>query len=189
MEEPSDHRAGGDRLAGAVAVALDETTLEQLRTALSDQFTALYDHRPVDPSTALKGDLLTFAFQGGLSRGDELLLEGERSEQLCRFRDAFLTVIAPQLEEVVTALAPVEVLGLRSSFDPTSGATECVFQLARSETNADEERQALLNWSEQVRRNARTLRKSHREAREAHARLRDRLRAIRESRGPHAPQD
>lgn len=158
----------------------DDGLLESVATALADQFAALYDARPRHCRSQLGGHVLTFSFLGGLSRFDELLLEGRRDAEVRDFRVLFLEAVSPQLGEVVEALSGFGVSHFFASFDPVRQTTECLFLLDPRRSDEDEQRRALLNWSEQVRRNARELRERHREAREAHARQRELMRKARE---------
>jgi hypothetical protein len=153
----------------------------RLATSLADQFAALYDSSPADPWVSVEGEMLTFAFQGGLSPADEWLLDSGRTIELREFREHFLHVVADQLTAVVEALTEFEVRRLLPAFDSDSRTTRCFFLVAPRSGEEGEERRAVLAWSEQVRRNARRLRERHRETREAHARLRDVLRDVRQT--------
>lgn len=164
----------------------DRQALDRLSRSLADQFAALYDIGPADPRVSREGSILTFAFAGGLSASDELLLEVGRGEQLREFREHFLRAISGQLSEVVEALTGAAVRHFFPAFELPTRTTSCFFVLDEHVRDEAEQRRALLNWSEQVRRNARDLRQRHRAAREAHARLRDVLHDVRVDSGENA---
>ncbi len=154
------------------AAILDAAGLDRLAAGLADQFATLYDSRPLDPRTTLSDHLLAFSFDGGLSRADEWLLETGRDEQLRRFREQFMKVIEGQLGNVVEALSGHRVVRYVASFDPATRITDCFFTLTAAAGSAGEQHRALLNWSEQVRRNSQQIRDRHRQSREANSRLR-----------------
>jgi uncharacterized protein YbcI len=158
---------------------VDAAMLERLQGALADQFAALYDAQPVDPHAQLAGNVLTFSFHGGFSRADESLLEAGRETELHDFRLNFLDVVGGQLGEVVEALSGRRVRRVFTAFDPAGRITECLFTFDESEPDESEQRRALLNWSEQVRRNARDLRERHRAARQAYSRQIEALAKVR----------
>jgi uncharacterized protein YbcI len=190
MEAPRQSIAATSRdLAGGPPVDLNGTDLGRLASALADQFAVLYDARPLDPRASFADQVLAFSFDGGLARSDEWLLRAGRDEQLCDFREQFMRVIERDLDNVVEALSGCQVVRFVSSFDPTTRVTDCFFTLAKPPGSEREQRQALLNWSEQVRRNAQASRKRHHEAVEAHARLRDMVQDVRRTRQGDAPSD
>jgi uncharacterized protein YbcI len=158
---------------------LSDRQRERLATTLADQFAVLYDVRPVDPVVTLGGNTLSFTFQGGLTPSDESLLAGGRDTDLREFREHFLRVAADQLQAVVEALVPARVSFFYSAFDSDSRTTNCSFVLDFSADAEREQREAILSWSEQVRRNARDLRLRHAEIRDAHKRLTQTMRDIR----------
>jgi hypothetical protein len=74
-------------------------------------------------------------------------------------------------------------------FDPKTRTSHSMFALDLSSLNGSEQRQAVLNWSEQVRRNARRLREQHVAAREVHRALTEQLRAQRDELRREAERD
>jgi uncharacterized protein YbcI len=162
------------------AVALDAATLRRLATSLSDQFALLYDARPIDPTVGVINDSLVYAFHGGLTLADERLMDAGRGAEVREFRERFLKVAGEQLSAVVEALTGGAVTSFFGTFDPVSGLTEGTFFIDSRPDRVLEERQALLNWSAQVRRNARSLRDEHVASREAHHALQESLRDLRE---------
>jgi uncharacterized protein YbcI len=165
---------------------LDPEGLSRIAASLADQFATLYDASPVDPRASFAGDVVTFAFEGGLSPSDQWLLDAGREEQLQEFREHFLRVIGDQMKEVVEGLSAVEVRHIFPTFEAADRTTSCFFIVVPNARGETEQRQALLNWSEQVRRNARDLRERHRAAREAHERLRELMHAVRVERSGDA---
>jgi Na+-translocating membrane potential-generating system (MpsC) len=155
-------------------------TLEKVALGLADQVAVLYDVRPDDPRIRFADDQLSFSFQGGLTPADEALLERGKGEELRLFREAFFETIADQLGAVVGSLTHSPVTFFSIAFDAETRTTNCYFTLGNDPDSVREQRRAVLNWSEQVRRNARELRQRHRDTREAHARLRDLLKEVRE---------
>lgn len=158
---------------------LDRDALRRVASVLADQYAALYDARPADPRAELAGDILTFVFQGGLSRSDELLLQNGRTQELRAFRERFLRVVSPDLGGVVEQLTEQDVSFSQFGFDADSRTTTCLFGLRARTSDGREERAAVLNWSEQVRRNSHEIRARHRAARQAHRELTERMRDIR----------
>jgi uncharacterized protein YbcI len=184
--KPVAHKPQASMANGLAPRGLDPDGLARIAASLADQFAALYDASPVDPRASFAGDVLTFAFEGGLSPSDQWLLEAGREEQLQEFREHFLRVIGDQLTEVVEGLGAVEVRHFFSTFEASGRTTSCFFIVAPIARDEGEQRQALLNWSEQVRRNARDLRERHRATREAHERLRELMHEVRVERGRDA---
>jgi uncharacterized protein YbcI len=177
MRPPEDTPGGNEPAARSL---ISTTDLEQTAAFLADQYELNYEAHPVDPRASLSGDVLTFAFAGGLSRADEWLLGSGREREMLDFREHFLRVLSAQFEAVVRVLTGAAVVSYFSAFETKSQTTSCYFVLRRDESETDEQRQAIRAWSEQVRRNARDLRERHIETREAHSRLRDLLHDLRE---------
>jgi hypothetical protein len=155
---------------------LGEEALERVAATLSDLYFVLYEERPVDPRASLTGNMLAFVFEGGLSVADEGLLRSGRPERLREFRQNFFEVVSGELTEVVGGLTGMPVTYSFYGFDPKTRTTHAVFVLDMSRLHDAEERQAVLNWSEQVRRNARRLREEHRATREVHQALKAQMR-------------
>jgi uncharacterized protein YbcI len=159
---------------------LGEEALERVAATLSDLYQVLYEERPADPRASLTGNMLAFVFEGGLSVADEGLLRGGRPERLCEFRQNFFEVVSGELVEVVGSLTGMPVTYSFYGFDPKTRTTHAIFVLDMTELHGAEQRQAVLNWSEQVRRNARRLREEHRATREAHRALQAQMREKRQ---------
>lgn len=160
---------------------LGDDALERIATSLTDLYALLYDERPADAHTSLTGNMLAFVFEGGLSVGDEWLLRAGETEQLTEFRRQFFDVVSDELVGVVGDLTGLTVTYSFYGFDPQTRTTHAVFVLDLSELRGSEQRQAVLNWSEQVRRNARRLRAEHVATRETHVALKQKVHAQREA--------
>jgi uncharacterized protein YbcI len=154
---------------------LDDARLAKIASGLADQFASLYEAKPIDPRAHMAGNMLAVSFQGGLSISDEKHLEGGHYEELRAFRERFLEVVAEQLKSVVASLAGGHVTFFSAVFDPGTRTTNMLFVLDLLPDDASEQREAIRNWSEQVRRNARELRVNHLQTREAHLALRDQM--------------
>jgi hypothetical protein len=131
--------------------------------------------------------MLTFVFQGGLSRADELLLEGGRERELTEFRERFLRAASPDLAQVIEQLTEQTVSYSQFGFDSGSRTTTCLFGLLPRAEQGREQREAILNWSEQVRRNSQEIRLRHRAARRVHRELTERMRDARLGLPPKGP--
>jgi uncharacterized protein YbcI len=154
---------------------LGEDALERIAATLSDLYRMIYEERPLDPHASLTGNMLAFVFEDGLTAADRLLLRNGRVDRLCEFRQHFLDVIGDEMVAVVRDLTEVPVTYNFSGFDPKTRTTHVVFVLDLSELRGAEQRQAVLNWSEQVRRNARRLRRQHQATREIHLALKEQM--------------
>lgn len=158
---------------------LSEERLAAIAAGLADQFALLYEEKPVDPRAHMAGNMLTFAFQGGLSSADEKHLECGHADELRAFRECFLQVVSNQFEAVVESLTDGHVTFSSAAFDPGSRTTNMLFVLDLLPDDKAEQREAIRNWSEQVRRNARELRIGHLQTRETHVALRDQMQDMR----------
>jgi uncharacterized protein YbcI len=172
----------------ANSVKLDVDALARIAVTLSDLYRNLYEERPASSQASLTGNMLAFVIDDGLSVADEWLLHHGRSDLLKDFRQQFFEVVDDQMTEVVADLTGLSVTYSFYGFDPTTRSTHAIFVLDLTPLNHVEERQAILNWGEQVRRNARRLRQEHVDTREAYKNLRvqvhrDRLRRETESDG------
>jgi hypothetical protein len=154
---------------------IDAPRLERLATLLAEQFTVLYDNRPRDPLVTVNGSNVAFTFQGGLSGSDEHLLTAGRDREVRDFRENFLRAASSQFDGIVSSLLSADVTFSFAAFDPVSRTTSCFFVLDDSAESGQEQREAILNWSEQVRRNARRLRDEHLRIIERHHVLREAL--------------
>jgi uncharacterized protein YbcI len=159
---------------------LGDETLGRVAATLSDLYFMLYEERPADAHASLTGNMLAFTFEGGLGVSDEWLLRSGRGERLREFRQNFFEVVSDELTGVVGDLVGLPVTYAFYGFDPKTRTSHSVFVLDMTELHGAEERQAVLNWSEQVRRNARRLREQHRATRDVHRALKDQLREKRE---------
>jgi len=109
---------------------LSDSRLNQLATTLADQLALLYEARPVDPQVSLEGNTLTFAFHGGLTNSDELLIRGGRQRELRDFREEFLQATSARLSEIVSSFTGSCVVLFSAAFDPGSRTTTSFFTLA-----------------------------------------------------------
>ncbi|MBS1845861.1 MAG: DUF2294 family protein [Actinobacteria bacterium] len=161
-------------------VQLGDEALERISDTLSDLYLNLYGERTVDARASLTGNMLAHVFEGGLGVSDQWLLRSGRGERLREFRQNFFEVVSGEMVGVVGDLTGMPVTYSFSGFDPTTRTTHSIFVLDTTELGGAEQRQAVLNWSEQVRRNARRLREEHRETREVHQALKAQMREKRE---------
>jgi uncharacterized protein YbcI len=159
---------------------LGDDALARIAGSLSDLYGELYDARPGDAHASLTANMLAFVFEGGLTVADEWLLRMGKEERLREFRGQFFEVISERMVAVVADLTGKEVTYSFFGFDPRTRTTHAIFVLDLSELNETEQRQAVLNWSEQVRRNARRLREEHVATREIHHELAAEVRRYRE---------
>ncbi len=159
---------------------LGDAALERVASTLSDLYYVLYEERPLDAHASLTGNMLAFVFEDGLSVSDEWLLRSGRGERLSEFRQNFFEVVSDEMVAVVGDLTGTPVTYSFYGFDPKTRTTHAIFVLDMSLLHGAEERQAVLNWSEQVRRNARRLREQHRATREVHLALKEQMRRKRE---------
>jgi uncharacterized protein YbcI len=153
-------------------IQLGNEALERIAGALCDLYALLYDERPVNARASLTANMLAVVFEDGLSVGDEWLLQCGKDERLSEFRSQFFEVVRDELVGVVADLTGLTVTYSFFGFDPKTRTTHAVFVLDLSELRGSEERRAVLNWGEQVRRNARKLRAQHVATRETHEALR-----------------
>lgn len=160
---------------------LGDEALERIAISLTDLYALLYDERPADAHASLTGNMLAFVFAGGLSVGDEWLLRSGEAKQLTEFRRQFFDVVSDELVGVIGDLTGLPVTYSFYGFDPQTRTTHAVFVLDLSELRGSEQRRAVINWSEQVRRNARRLRAEHVATREKHVALKERVHAQREA--------
>jgi uncharacterized protein YbcI len=161
-------------------VRLGQEALDRIAGTLSELYRGLYEARPIDAQASLTGNLLAFVFEGGLSVADEWLLRTGRDDRLKEFRQHFFEVVDHEMVGVVTDLTGLPVTYSFYGFDPRTRSTHAIFVLDLSELDRSEERQAVLNWSEQVRRNARRLRQEHVATRETFRALKGKLKARQE---------
>lgn len=159
---------------------IGDAALERIAATLSDLYYMHYEERAVDPHASLTGNMLAFVFEDGLSVADEWLLGSGRAERLREFRQSFFEVVSGELVEVVGGLTGMPVTYSFSGFDPATRTTHAIFVLDVTQLYGAEQRQAVLNWSEQVRRNARRLREQHRATIEVHQTLKEQMRSKRE---------
>ncbi len=165
----------------AQPLKLGEDALGRIAAALSDLYRSLYDERPLDPHVSLTGNMLAYVFEGGLSIADERLLRTGSGARLTEFRRSFFDVVSAELVRVVGDLTGLTVTYSFSGFDPRTRTTHAIFVLDLSGLDDREQRKAVLNWSEQVRRNSRRLRAERAATREAHLTLKDQVHRQREA--------
>jgi len=163
--------------------------LAKIAAGLADQYALHYEAKPVDPRAHMAGNMLNVAFQSGLSVADERHLEGNHLDELRAFRECFFEAIANDLKSVVESLSGSHVTFFSSAFDPETRTTNMLFVLDLLPDDLEEQREAIRNWFEQVRRNARELRISHLQTRETHVALRDQMQDLRLDRKAAAEAD
>jgi hypothetical protein len=157
---------GGSRARGRISVPAEQ--LDRIVSALAEQFTLLYEANPTDPYATFGGGVLTFAFQGGFTVLDKSRLATGRAEEVRDFRERFLQAVAEELNEVVEAnVSSTRVSFFFAAFDVAARTTNCFFVLDPVADSEREQHEAILAWSEQVRRSARGLRTRTRHARKA----------------------
>jgi uncharacterized protein YbcI len=162
-------------------VHLESEALGRIAGSLSDLYQSFYDERPVDARASLTGNILAYVFEDGLSVADKWLLKMGESERVQEFRRQVFEVSGDEMTGVVAGLTGLPVTYTFYGFDPRTRTSFAIFVLDLSRIDDSEERRAVLNWSEQVRRNARRLRTEHAANREAHLELRRQVQERRES--------
>jgi uncharacterized protein YbcI len=172
MAAPSENRMQ--------SVRLGDDALDRIAATLAELYHSLYEERPLDARASLNDNMLAFVFEDGLSVADERLLQGGRDDRLQEFREHFLRAADAEMVAVVSALTELPVTYSFYGFDVKTRTTHAIFVLDLTALNGSEERQAVLNWSEQVRRNARLLREQHVAARTVQRDLTEKMREHRE---------
>jgi uncharacterized protein YbcI len=162
-----------------MSTGLGEAALDQIAISLAALYASLYESRPADARASLTGNMLAFVFEGGLSVADEWLLANGREEQLGKFRTQFFEVAGVEMTAVVGDLTGRPVTYSFTGFDPRTRTTHAIFVLDLDSADEAEERRAIINWSEQVRRNARRIKAEHVATRERHVELRTRVEEMR----------
>jgi uncharacterized protein YbcI len=147
------------------SIHLEDGALERVAATLADLYNLLYGERPADPRASLTGNMLAFAFDGGLAVSDEWLLRTGRGARLREFRQNFFEVVSDELVGVVADLTDAPVTYSFYDFNPKTRISHSIFVLGASERDGVAERQAVLNWGKQVRRNSRRLREEYQAAR------------------------
>lgn len=163
--------SGGNRVRGR-GVLVGKQELDRVTSALAEQFTLLYEVSPTDPHATFGGGMLTFAFHGGFTAMDERKLATGRAKEVGEFRERFLKGVAEELNEVVEAVIPAaRVSFFFAGFDLETHTTHCFFALDPVADSERAQREAILAWSDQVRRSARSLRARTRHARDVTRRI------------------
>jgi hypothetical protein len=160
---------------------LEPERLDRLARSLADLYAMLYDGRPASARCTLSGDLLAFGFDGGLSVADEWLLANGREDRVIDFRRQFFEAVSDEMIAVVGGITDLTVDTSFFEFDPRTRSTHAIFVVEPSLVAAAQDRQAVLNWGEQVRRNARKLRAQHVASRAVHVELKREVREKREA--------
>jgi hypothetical protein len=155
--------------------------LDRLARSLADLYSMLYEGRPVEARCTLNENMLAFAFRDGLTVADEWLLANGRDDRVVEFRRNFFEVVSDEMVSVVFDLVDLVVDSSFFDFDPGTRTTRAIFVVEPSVAGDAEERRAVLNWGEQVRRNARRLRAEHIANREHHVELQHEVREKRET--------
>jgi hypothetical protein len=168
-----------EAVTAAAENPLGPERLARIAVGLADQFALLYGASPADPQAQMAGNMLTFTFKAGLSVADESHLQAGHLDEVRRFREGFLGVVAEKLKTVAASLSGGHVTFFSSAFDSESRTTNMLFVLDLLPDDEAEQREAIRNWSEQVRRNARELRISHLQTRETHVGLREQMQDLR----------
>ncbi len=172
MQYSDELRQPGDSRARDRSVSVTAQELDRVASALAEQFALLYEVSPSDPYAIFGGGMLTFAFRGGFTALDEHRLATGRAKDVREFRERFLRGVAEELNEVVEAIVPaVRVSFFFAGFDTAAGTTNCFFVLDPAADSERAQREAILAWSDQVRRSARGLRARTRHARDATLRI------------------
>ena len=152
---------------------------ESLASSLLDLHEVLYDVRPQSADVAVAGDVVTCRYSGGLRPADEVVIEAGHADQVRQFREGFFAVVRPEFTELVEIITGRHVASFAPTFDPEERVTTIVFVL-EDRFPSEDDREAIRNWSAQVRRNARRLRELHVEQRDLQRSLHETFRAQRE---------
>lgn len=163
-------------------LAYEDQRLAEFATAVASLYATLYDERPAGVESLVDEGALLCQIQGGLTVGDLMMLQHGHVAELSTYREAFFKAVAGHLEMAVIAYTGHEVLTQETSFDPATVITTLRFELSPAQQDDADQREALRNWSQQVRRSSRRLRLQHAEARDVQESLAKRLHKQREER-------
>ena len=161
--------------SGAHGLSLDERHLAEFGTAVASLYVTLYNEAPAGVKSFTERDALVCRIQGGLTAGDMMMLQHGHSAELAAYRDGFFRAVAGQFEMAVFAYTGHDVLAQQASFDPATVSTELRFELSPPIPDDAEQREALRNWAEQVRRSSRRLKAMYSGGRESRRVLAKRL--------------
>ena len=157
-------------------LAFEDNRLADFDTAIASLYTTLYDEIPAGVQSFADAGALCCRIQGGLTAGDLMMLQHGHADELAGYRESFFHAISSQLGMAVAAYTGHEVLTQESSFDPATVSTMVRFELSPATQDEVDQREALRNWSEQVRRSSRRLKALHVQAREKQHALATQLR-------------
>lgn len=146
---------------------------------LSCQFESLGDAPATAGRILEEGDTLRFTFRWPLANWEALLARTGHRERLVSFRSQFLQAIAPSLAEVVEAMRGRETQPRSPEISADCQSASFDFALGAAVEDRAEERQAVRNWSSQLRRNARRQRTEHRRHSEEVSRVAEAMRETR----------
>lgn len=156
--------SAGD-LRSAASWRPGDEELRDLAEGIADLLAVLSDGRPAQSRASLDAGTLTLVFRDGLVRADRLMIANGLSNEVKRFREAFLEEIRVELVKLVEALAGIEASAAATGFDPATLETSLTLTVAARDDILEIEREALRNWSLQVRRKSSSLRRTHVEQR------------------------
>jgi hypothetical protein len=171
-----------ERGLGIDRLAFENQRLTDFANAISNLYAALYDEAPAGVESIVEEGALVCRIQGGLTAGDLMMLQYGHANELATYRESFFRAVADQLAMAVTAYTGYEALTQEATFDPATVITTLRFELGPAVQDATEQRQALRNWAEQVRRNSHRLKALQAKAFEAQHDLTMQLRKDREKR-------
>jgi uncharacterized protein YbcI len=164
---------------GSAFPRLGDEALANVAAALADLYEALYGERPLDARASLTANMLAWNFEEGLGVFDRGMLKHGCNDELREFREQFFDVVGNQMRTTVGDLTGVPVTYSFFGFDARTRTTHGVFVLDLRRSD-DEQRRALVGWSEQVRRNSKRLRAEHRATRAENRELKEEVRRRRE---------
>ena len=173
---------------GVGKLAFEDHRLAEFGAAIATLYATLYDEAPAGVESFADEGALCCRIQGGLTSGDLMMLQHGHADELAAYREGFFRAVAGQLGMAVTAYTGHDVLTQEATFDPATVTTMLRFELSPAVQAEVDQREALRNWSEQVRRSSRRLKALHIDAREEQRTLALRLHEEIEKRGQEKPR-
>jgi uncharacterized protein YbcI len=132
-----------------------------------------YGKGPTKARTYASGDLVVCILEGGFTAGERTLRAHGREDAVIEQREAFQEALRYRFIETVEELVGRKVVTFISGVDPHSETSAELFVLESPDhPEVGDEKDALANWGNQVRRQARLLRDEQVSLRDAQESLR-----------------
>jgi uncharacterized protein YbcI len=118
-----------------------------------------YGKGPTKARTYASGDLVVCILEGGFTAGERTLRAHGREDAVIEQREAFQDALRYRFIETVEELVGRKVVTFISGVDPHTETSAELFVLESPDhPEVGDDREALANWGDQVRRQARSLR-------------------------------